>query len=137
MLRCEIKPGKPRIAVGGGNPEDIIASIELSGPFRGTAVGIFPPDTALAIVNKMAGTNIKEVDKMVKDGVGEVINMVAGTAKKNLANDDITHVDLSLPTVVKGNEYAFVSSVSKWLELTFTSTLGSFIIRVIFTADYQ
>ncbi|MEA2084919.1 MAG: chemotaxis protein CheX [Thermodesulfobacteriota bacterium] len=88
MLGCEAKHGKPRIASGEGKPGELIAVIELSGPVRGTVAIIFPADTALAIISKMSGIKIPAVDKMVTDGVGEVLNMVAGTAKRRLAKDD-------------------------------------------------
>ena len=136
MLGCEAEHGKPRIASGEGKPGELIAVIELSGPVRGTVAIIFPVDTALAIISKMSGIKITAVDKMVTDGVGEVLNMVAGTAKRRLAKDDFPPVDISLPTVVKGNAYVFASSMSKWLELHFTSELGTFNLRVTFSADF-
>ncbi|MCK5230840.1 MAG: DUF342 domain-containing protein [Desulfobulbaceae bacterium] len=133
MLGCEAKHGKLRIASNEGKPDELIAVIELSGPVRGTVVMIFPTNTALAIISKMSGIKIQAVDKMVTDGVGEVLNMVAGTAKRKLAKDDFPPVNIGLPTVVNGNAYLFASSMSKWLELAFTSDLGPFILRVTFT----
>ena len=133
MLRCQANPGEVGIADGVGNPGDITALIGLSGPVRGNVALTFPVKTVLAIVNRMLGSKARVVDDIVADGVAELVNMVAGGAKKKLSSADGPPVDLGLPTVLSGNGYVVQHpSRSRWFEVPFTSDLGSFTLQVTF-----
>ncbi|MCJ7617892.1 MAG: FapA family protein [Desulfobacterales bacterium] len=134
MLGCKANPGKAGLADGVGNPGDIItALIGLSGPVRGNVALTFPVETVLAIVNRMLGSKTLVVNDIVADGVAELVNMVAGGAKKKLSSADGPPVDLGLPTVLSGNGYVVqYPSKSIWFEVPFTSDLGTFTLQVTF-----
>jgi uncharacterized protein (DUF342 family)/CheY-specific phosphatase CheX len=138
MLRCQANPGEVGIADGVGNPGDITALIGLSGPVRGNVALTFPKETVLAIVNRMLDSRAKVVDNIVADGVAELVNMVAGAAKKKLSSADGPPVDLGLPTVLSGNGYIVQHpSKSIWFEVPFTSDLGPFTLQVTFEPQKQ
>ena len=133
MLGSEAKRGEVGLSNGEGNPRDIMALIGLSGPARGMVALAFPVDTALAMVNRLLGTQTRVLDDTVSDGVAELVNIVAGGAKAKFKVGDGPPIDLSLPTVVRGNSYSVdYPSQAVWLEVPFTSDLGSFTLRVTF-----
>ncbi len=114
------------------NTCDIVAIIGLSGPARGIVSLGFPVDTALAMVNKLLGTETTTMDDTVSDAVAELVNIVAGGAKAKFSVGE-TPIDLSLPTVVRGKNYNVdYPSQSVWLEVPFESDLGPFTLRVTF-----
>ena len=130
MLSAKVSRGKVGVSGGDFPPRAITGLIGLSGPTRGTVALSFPVPTALAMVNKLLGSETRVVDNTVTDAVAEMVNIVAGGAKARLSGDG-TPLDLSLPTVVRGENYdvEYPSGV-KWLEVAFESELGDFRLRV-------
>lgn len=115
----------------------IIALIGLSGPARGIVALSFPIETALKMVNRLLGTETKVMDDTVSDAVAELVNIVAGGAKARFPLEEgVPPIDLSLPTVVRGNSYSIdYPSGSVWLEVPFETDLGPFDLRVTFSFD--
>ncbi|MCL4693933.1 MAG: chemotaxis protein CheX [Candidatus Hydrogenedentes bacterium] len=133
MLEGKVSRGEIGVCAGSKNPRDIMAIIGMSGPTRGTVALSFPTTTALAMVGKLLGQNVTIIDETVSDGIAELVNIVAGSAKAKLVKDDETPMDLSLPTVVRGNNYSVeYPSQAVWLEVPFSSSLGAFSLRVTF-----
>jgi chemotaxis protein CheX len=130
MLGCEVKRGDICVVKEVPPSRDIVALIGLSGPARGIVALSFPVDTALAMVGRMIGSEVRVVDDVVKDGVAEIVNIVAGGAKAKLINES-EPIQLSLPTVVRGNNYTVdYPSRSVWLDIPLSSELGTFSMRV-------
>ena len=133
MLGAQAKRGDIGVADNESNPRDIMALIGLSGPARGMVAIAFPVGTALSIVNRLLGTETRVVDDTVSDAIAEVVNIVAGGAKAKFPISNCPPIDLSLPTVVRGNSYNVdYPSTSVWLEVPFQSDLGEFSLRVTF-----
>ena len=133
MLGCKAIRGDVGVATPEANPRDIMALIGLSGMARGMVALAFPVNTALNMVNRLLSTELRTVDDTVSDAIAEMVNIVAGGAKSKLSGDDRPPIDLSLPTVVRGNNYNVdYPSGSVWLEVPFNSDLGSFSLRVTF-----
>ena len=131
MLGCEANRGDIGLTQEMGQPRDITALIGLSGPIRGIVVLSFPVNTALSIVSRLLGTEVRVVDESVLDSVAELVNIVAGGAKARLHDSDGPPVDLSLPSVVRGQRYSIEHpSRSTWLDVPFVSELGTFHLRV-------
>ena len=138
MFSTKVERGQIGVINGAGNPRDIMALIGLSGPTRGTVALTFRTSTALAIVSKMLGQEVHIVDETVSDGVAEIVNIVAGNAKARMTTSTGKPLDLSLPTVVRGNNYSVdYPSHTVWLEVPFTGELGEFSLRVTFEATPQ
>ncbi len=135
MLNSKVERGDVGVVKNAENPRDIMALIGFSGPARGMAAMAFPVSTALAMVNQLLGTETKVVDDSVSDAVAEIVNIVAGGAKAKFGGDG-PPIDLSLPTVVRGNNYSVdYPSQAVWLEVPFKSGLGEFTLRVTFEQD--
>ncbi|HOZ46092.1 MAG TPA: chemotaxis protein CheX [Candidatus Hydrogenedentes bacterium] len=132
MLNSEAKRCEVGLVRSASSPRDVTALIGLSGRVRGTVALCLPVSTALAMVNGLLGTDTRVVDDTVADGVAELVNMIAGGAKTKFSGDG-TPIDLSLPTVVHGASYAVeYPSGTRWLDVSFTSSLGPFSLRVAF-----
>ena len=133
MLGCEAKRGEIDVVDTTGDVRDIVALVGLSGPASGTLSMSFPVNTAMAIASRMLGMDVKIIDDTVSDAVAEVVNIVGGGAKAKLVDGNHEPIELSLPTVVRGNSYTVdYPSRSVWLEVPFTSDLGEFSMRVTF-----
>ena len=73
------------------------------------------------------------MDATVSDAVAEMVNIVAGRAKSKFQTLSGDPINLSLPTVVRGNSYKVdYPSKSVWLDVPFESELGPFNLRVTF-----
>lgn len=85
------------------------------------------------MVSKLLDVETKVVDNTVSDAVAEMVNIIAGSAKAKFVTDEGQPIQLSLPTVVRGSSYHVdYPSKSVWLDVPFTSELGSFNLRVTF-----
>ncbi len=133
MLGAKAERGDVGLAGNEANPRDIMGLIGLSGPARGMVALAFPVKTALNMVNRLLGSEITVVDDTVSDAIAEMVNIVAGGAKAKLNIGEGAPIDLSLPTVVRGNSYNVdYPTGSVWLEVPFDSDLGTFTLRVTF-----
>jgi chemotaxis protein CheX len=83
--------------------DDVNAIIGFSHALRGTMLLSMGKDTALQLISKMTGGfGIEVFDQVVKSGLGEILNMIAGLAF-NKINDESQYCNCSSPTVVSGN----------------------------------
>jgi chemotaxis protein CheX len=60
--------------------------------------------TAMSMAAHMTGLDFHEMDDTVKDGIGELCNMLAG-AWKGKVPDLAAHCGLSVPAVITGRDY--------------------------------
>ena len=127
-LGLQAAAGKPYLL---GDPQDldlVSGIIGLAGDTRGAVVLSFSRETAIRIVSKMAGQEYKALSNEVLDGVGELINIIAGNAKQDLLD---FRIEISLPGVITGNSYKI-----RWPEgipvvaIPFTTELGPFSVNV-------
>lgn len=133
MLRTEITPGKLYLVTGAKVQHDISGIIGLSGGARGTVALSFPRITALKAVSEFIGEKVVTVDDGVKDAIGELANIVAGAAKRDLAQHKIS---ISLPTVIVGDNHEIQGGKEVIpLGVPFESALGKFSLIVSFKSE--
>jgi chemotaxis protein CheX len=81
---------------------DISGVMGLTGEASGAVVLSFPEDVAVKVVGRMINRELNAgIDHIVRDGVGEFVNVIAGNAKAALANTQY-HFNITLPSVVTG-----------------------------------
>lgn len=82
---------------------DISGVIGVSGKVCGTSSVSLPADFAVEVIGDMMGEEITAgiADMVVHDGVGEIINMVAGGAKTALGSTPLA-IECTLPTIISG-----------------------------------
>ena len=87
----------PRVA-------DYTAMIGLAGDLCGVLSFRCSNDSAARIAGKMLGTDESTSAECIRDALGEICNMVAGSFKAQLS-DVAEQCMLSVPTVVSGKDY--------------------------------
>jgi chemotaxis protein CheX len=82
---------------------DISGSIGVSGNVCGIVSVSLPADFALDCICTLIQENDDDAlsDAVVHDGIGELINMIAGGAKTTLSGTE-NAIDFTLPTIISG-----------------------------------
>jgi chemotaxis protein CheX len=128
VVACELQRGAPRLQLPGEELFDVSGVIGLSGSAVGSVVLSVSKEVALQATSVMLMTEMTEVNADVIDAVGELTNMVAGSAKAKLAE---LQLSISLPTVVtgKGHVLSFPREVTP-ICIPFESTWGPLKVEV-------
>ena len=127
-LEIPVESGKPYIRKDPQDLDEVSAIIGLAGETVGAVVLSFSRETALKIVSRFAMKTYSILGKEVLDGVGELVNIIAGNAKKGLID---FRIEISLPGVITGNTYRI-----HWpdkipvVTIPFKSDLGDFTVNV-------
>jgi chemotaxis protein CheX len=130
MLDVKVQMGKPEVSITDSGTPDIIGVIGLSGTAQGIVALTLPVQTALKVIGKLVGMEFKGVDSSIIDGVGELINIIAGNAKSKY---DGHKISMSLPTVVRGSIHRMSKMENTvFLMVPFESELGDFSLMVTF-----
>jgi len=127
-LGLEVTNGKPFVREDPQGLDEVSGIIGLAGETQGAVVLSFSRETAIQIVSRFADHPYKALSSDVIDGVGELINIIAGNAKKDLRE---FRIDISLPGVITGKNYKI-----HWPEnvpvitIPFSSEAGDFTVNV-------
>ena len=127
-LGVECRNGTPFLNKEPQSLFEVSGIIGLAGETTGAIVLSFKRDTAIGMASKLANMQFSMLGNEVIDGVGEMVNIIAGNAKKDLLEFRIV---ISLPGVIIGNQYKI-----KWPEgvpvitIPFQSELGDFTVNV-------
>jgi chemotaxis protein CheX len=85
-------------------PESVTAVVGFGGLLSGACVFSTGSKGAMKIAGHMTGMEFTEIDDTVKDGIGEICNMVAG-AWKGKVPELAANCGLSVPAVITGRDY--------------------------------
>jgi chemotaxis protein CheX len=99
-VNCRRYSGPVEIA----EPESVTAVVGFGGLLSGACVFRSGASAARKIAAHMTGMEFAEVDDTVKDGIGELCNMLAG-AWKGKVPDLAANCGLSIPAVISGRDY--------------------------------
>jgi chemotaxis protein CheX len=133
MIKADPRPGKVALRTGKEMHSDISGIIGLSGGAQGSVALSFPRITALKVVSAFVGEKVVMMGDDVVDAIGELANIVAGSAKKDLAGFKIA---ISLPTVVLGDKHELTSKREVVpMVVPFESVLGGFLLTVNFKSE--
>jgi len=84
--------------------ESVTAVVGFGGLLSGACVFKLASETALAVAAKLTGIEFSEVDDTVKDAIGEICNMLAGSWKGKVPELS-ANCGLSVPAVITGRDY--------------------------------
>ncbi len=131
MAQITPESGAPEIKPDDLSRGVVSGFIDLAGSDTRISVAVtFSSEAILDIASRMMHMELKEVDDVVKDLVGEMANMVAGGAKANLQEAGYDF-DLTLPSVVVGEQHTVKHSVEGvTLILPFKIDAGEFYVEV-------
>jgi chemotaxis protein CheX len=103
MLSTELNMGKLFVRQPGDKRQaDISGMIGLSGDVKGAVVIGYPRETALKVVSRFIGEEVDDMNGDVSDAIGEITNIIAGYAKKDIGE---LNISISLPSVIEGNDH--------------------------------
>lgn len=127
-LGLNIKNATPHVLKDPQNLSEVSGIIGLAGETTGAVVLSFSRETAIKIVSTMEKRTYTALGTEVIDGVGELINIIAGNAKRDLHD---FRIEISLPGVITGTTYRI-----HWPEgipvvsIPFESEAGPFSVNV-------
>jgi chemotaxis protein CheX len=87
-----------------GDKESVTAVVGFGGILSGACVFRSGAGTAIKIAAQMTGMEFTGIDDTVKDGIGEICNMLAG-AWKGKVPELAANTGLSVPAVITGRDY--------------------------------
>ena len=130
MVGCPVVPQTPQVFSSlPAGAEMCNAVINMEGGARGAVVLRFPSNIVLPVGMAFAGGSISFHDAY--DALGELANMIVGSAKRDLSQ---RLVSITVPQIVIGdNDLGEVSLLSPWLYVPFTTSVGSFYLSVSIT----
>jgi len=132
---CGIKPvrnGALRLHEDLLKPDDLMGLLGLSGTVKGAVVMSLPIPLGLFVVGKFVGETITQSGPDLTDGLGELLNIIAGAAAAKIHGHSVT---LALPTVMIGHGNVIRNSkVAPWVTVPMAfPEIGEFIIYVSIT----
>jgi chemotaxis protein CheX len=128
MLNIEGKAGKLSLKDSTSHSYDVTGVIGLTGEAAGSICLSFPLEVAFKVVSALLGTQVTTMGDDVTDGIGELVNIVAGNAKQYLSHFNLS---ISLPKVVVGKNHTIASiSGVPTIVVPIQSSLGEFAMEI-------
>jgi chemotaxis protein CheX len=132
MASTEVQPGKPFLKKDKISYGDVSGIVGITGPHNGSMSLTFSKDCIIAIVSNMLGENFTEVNDDIKDAVGELSNMISGTARNELGNKGYSF-KTSIPIVVSGPNHEIRHQCkAPTIAIPFNTKAGPFVVEVSF-----
>jgi len=130
MAFVEPKAGKPYLKKENVAQGDISGIIGLTGAARGSLALSFSEECIIRIVSNMLGEEIKVMNGDIKDAVGEITNMVSGSARKKLEAEGYS-ITAAIPTVVAGKGHSIIHVLGgPSIIIPFGTTAGNFVVDI-------
>ncbi len=133
MAMLQSQPGKPSLKKDATAQGDVSGIIGMSGKNVAGSMAIsFPKQVVFAMVKRMLGDDITEIDETVTDLVGEVTNMVAGGAKNKLMENGYD-IGMATPVIVTGEGHQIKHKANgNKIILPFKTEVGDFYVEICF-----
>ncbi len=113
----------------------VTAMVGLAGTFSGLVSLHSPLRQALAITSGMLGQDVAEFNDDVRDALGEIANMIAGSFKQHLSKGG-SDIRLSTPSVVSGKDYLVAArNPDDTITLQFATDHDWFVVSVLFEKE--
>ena len=131
MLMVELETGTPVKGLGGDVESNITSMLGLGGKdIRGMLAVHCPEVVAKDITGTFLGMEVKELDADVKDAIGEIANMIAGTLKISFQEHG-KNIELAIPTTVVGKSFRTAGmSKAERIAVPFTMNGSTFLVEL-------
>lgn len=123
MIEVPFTVGKPVLKKNGVPEYEVSSIIGISGDVTGCVVITLCEKTALQLASALIGDELPGMDDDCIDAIGEIANMVAGSAKNGFPVDATS---LSVPTVVIGKHQVNYPSAIPIISVPCETTEGMF-----------
>ncbi|MBK7962005.1 MAG: chemotaxis protein CheX [Bdellovibrionales bacterium] len=119
MAQTNTVCGKPFIETDFKLRGDIAGMVGMvAPPMKGTLIISFPKESIFLIIKNMIGEEYTEITTDVSDAVGELTNMIYGSAKTSL-NQMGYNFEMAIPTIVRGDFVISKTQVAATLVIPF------------------
>ena len=130
MVMMEVAVAGTPLTKLGPLKKSITGMVGLAGTHKGVLAVHFPQEVALAVTSNFLGMEVEEINEDVQDAIGEIANMLGGNLK-TILSDRGKDIQLSMPSTIFGDEYAFSSQAEgDQVILPFTAPSGVFYVEV-------
>lgn len=108
---------------------DLSAVIGIAGETKGVITISFSKKMVTELTERLVGYKVEDIDDDVIDSTGEVVNIIAGNAKKGLEQFRLV---ISLPSIVRGegHQISWPSNSMPIITIPFSISLGTFHVSV-------
>jgi chemotaxis protein CheX len=127
MLNCDLVRGEISLKKQASPEHQVSGIIGLSGRAHGVVVLSLNREAAISAAAALLGERPSEVNAEVKDAVGELVNIIAGGAKAQLAELEMS---VTIPTVITGKFCIDFPSGTPAIVIPFSSMWGPLTIEV-------
>ncbi|MFQ5732652.1 MAG: chemotaxis protein CheX [Planctomycetaceae bacterium] len=133
MLECEITRDGLSLKNHTQPTYDLSGVIGLSGRVSGSVIVSVSREVAFGVVERLLGLEVNEITSEVTDSLGELTNIISGSAKAELAQYELS---LGLPNVIVGRNHSIVfpGNVTP-LNISFQSAFGPLCLEVGFSKE--
>jgi len=127
MVGVKATPGRPYIKSAATPNHDVSAIVGFSGEVTGSVVVSFAEAAAIKLVASFAGSEMAVGSPDFADAIGELGNMIAGNAKKDLGGN----ASIGVPTVIIGRSHVLARlSDVPCVVIPCTTPVGDFAVEV-------
>ena len=135
MAGVEPRRGAPRLKGSQDVSYDVSGVVGITGQVQGFVVLSFRQSAAQYVVGSFLGEPVNRLDDQVVDAVGELANIVAGGAKRVLAEAGCD-MKISIPTVIVGKNH-IVARPNKvpCFEIPFETDHGPFSVELCLKSE--
>ncbi len=130
MVMMDISVAGEPLTTLGPLKNSITGMVGLAGVHKGVLAVHFPKQVALDVTGSFLGVEVDEINADVQDAIGEIANMLGGNLK-TILSDRGKDIQLSLPSTIYGEQYAFTSQAEvDQVILPFQTPSGVFFVEV-------
>lgn len=127
MMNVKVENSNPYVYRGAEDLYDVSAIIGLAGEARGLVVLSFSRESCLKFSEAFTGIKSDDIDEIVCDAIGEIVNIIAGNSKEGLLQ---FRIYISLPKVVFGKLDMRLPRNLPTITVPYESGLGPFNLTV-------
>ena len=128
MIMVDVTPGEALTEPVSKFKCSLSAMVGFAGFKQGNLAIHATDKVAKGLTGDFLGMEVDEINEDVQDAMGELANMLAGSLKPFISSDG-GKVELSLPSVVHGEEYTLtVINKADWILIPFTVSHGEFLV---------
>ncbi len=104
MMMLDVTPGESFKRSDEKLSNSISGIIGLAGNTKGMLAIHMTNQAALAVTTAFLGMDVEEIDEDVRDAIGELANMLAGSIK-SILDPGGSDIKLSMPSAIYGEDY--------------------------------
>ncbi len=129
MLNLNVEKGQLAVREAFVSTKKANINIGVTGELEGTILFSFSEEMALAMVEEMAGMEMKELDKFVTSAIGELANIISGNAMANFSENNYD-CDIVPPQIIIGASKTISTATDQVLYVPLHTSMGDFDLNI-------